>query len=65
MSFIVKPVCLPKIYLPEDPEFYGQIPVRQEIEVLSADKPRQLKLGWVVSEKLGIGIGKRHYRICA
>lgn len=39
-----------------DPEFVGVMPVRQDIEVLPADEPKQLKLGWVVSEIVGIGI---------
>lgn len=34
-------------------EFVGKIPVRQDIEILPADKPNQLKLGWVVSETIG------------
>lgn len=39
-----------------DPEFVGVLPVKQDIEVLPADEPKQLKLGWVVSEEIGIGI---------
>lgn len=39
-----------------DPEFVGVMPVRQDIEVLPADEPKQLKLGWVISEIVGIGI---------
>lgn len=39
-----------------DPEFVGVFPVRQDIEVLPADEPKQLKLGWVVNEIVGIGI---------
>jgi len=39
-----------------DPEFVGVMPIRQDIEVLPADEPKQLKLGWVVSEEIGIGI---------
>lgn len=39
-----------------DPEFVGVMPIRQDIEVLPADEPRQLKLGWVVNEIIGIGI---------
>lgn len=39
-----------------DPEFVGVLPVRQDIEVLPADEPKQLKLGWVVNEIIGIGI---------
>jgi len=32
------------------------MPVRQDIEVLPADEPKQLKLGWVVNEIVGVGI---------
>jgi len=39
-----------------DPEFVGVMPVRQDIEVLPADEPKQLKLGWIISEIIGIGI---------
>ena len=39
-----------------DPEFVGVMPVRQDIEVLPADEPKQLKLGWVVNEIIGVGI---------
>jgi hypothetical protein len=39
-----------------DPEFVGVMPIRQDIEVLPADEPKQLKLGWVISEIIGIGI---------
>jgi hypothetical protein len=39
-----------------DPEFVGVMPVRQDIEVIPADEPKQLKLGFVVSEIIGIGI---------
>lgn len=39
-----------------DPEFVGVMPVRQDIEILPADEPKRLSLGWVVSEIIGIGI---------
>lgn len=39
-----------------DPEFVGVMPIRQDIEVLPADEPKQLKLGWIVNEIIGIGI---------
>lgn len=39
-----------------EPEFVGVFPVRQDIEVLPADEPKQLKLGWVVNEIVGVGI---------
>lgn len=44
------------VYACADPEFVGVMPVRQDIEVMPADEPKQLKLGWVVSEIIGIGI---------
>lgn len=44
------------VYGGADPEFIGVMPVRQEIEVYPADEPKQLKLGWVISEEIGIGI---------
>lgn len=44
------------VYAAADPEFVGVIPVRQDIEVLPSDEPKQLKLGWVVSEIIGVGI---------
>ncbi len=44
------------VYGAADPEFVGVMPVRQDIEGLPADEPKQLKLGWVVSEIVGIGI---------
>lgn len=43
------------IYACEDPEFIGIMPIRQEIEILPADEPKQLKLGWTVTEKIGMG----------
>lgn len=39
-----------------DPEFVGIMPVRQDIEVMPADEPKRLSLGWVVSETIGIGV---------
>jgi len=39
-----------------DPEFVGVFPVRQDIEVLPADEPKQLKLGWVVNEIIGMAV---------
>lgn len=39
-----------------DPEFVGVMPIRQDIEVLPADRPTELKLGWVVNEIIGIAV---------
>lgn len=44
------------VYGCADPEFVGVMPVRQDIEVMPADEPKQLKLGWVISEIIGIAI---------
>jgi len=44
------------VYACADPEFVGVMPVRQDIEVLPADEPRRLMLGWIISEIIGIGI---------
>ena len=44
------------VYCCADPEFVGVMPIRQDIEVMPADEPKQLKLGWVVSEIIGLAI---------
>jgi len=43
-------------YKVSEPEFIGSMPIRQDIEVLSADQPKQLKLGWVVYETIGTAV---------
>lgn len=44
------------VYGAADPEFVGVMPIRSDIEVIPADEPKRLMLGWVVSEEIGIGI---------
>lgn len=44
------------VYACADPQFVGVMPVRQDIEVLPADEPKRLQLGWIISEIIGIGI---------
>lgn len=39
--------------------FYGNMPARQEIEVLGPDDAKGLKLGWAIDERPGIGITNR------
>ncbi len=39
----------------EGDELVNITPFRQDIEVIAADKPRELKLGWKVTESIGIG----------
>ncbi len=53
---VSKVVPQKQVFACAEPEFVGVMPVRQDIEVLPADEPKQLKLGWVVSEQIGIGI---------
>lgn len=56
-DIIVSKVVPPKqVFACADPEFVGVMPVRQDIEVLPADEPKQLKLGWVVNEIIGIAV---------
>jgi hypothetical protein len=44
------------IYACADPEFVGVMPIRADVEVYPADEPKQVKLGWVVYEEVGVGI---------
>lgn len=53
---VSKVVPVGKAFACADPEFVGVMPIRQDIEVLPADEPKQLKLGWVISEIIGIAV---------
>jgi hypothetical protein len=39
-----------------DPEFVGVMPVRQDIQVIPADEPEKLRVGWVVYEEIGMSV---------
>jgi len=43
------------MYVCSEPEFFGRIPVRTELTVLSADDPRNRTIGFSCFENLGIG----------
>jgi Phage capsid family. len=43
------------IYVCAEPEFFGRIPVRTELTVLSADDPRNRTIGFSCFENIGIG----------
>ena len=44
-------------FTPEEQEaFLKEMPTRQEIEVLGPDERKDLELGWIVNEKVGIGV---------
>lgn len=53
---VSKLVPVGTVYGCADPEFVGVMPVRQDIEVLPADEPKRLLMGFVISEEVGIGI---------
>ena len=56
-DILVSKVCPPNhIYVLAEPEFVGVMPVRQEVNVIPADKPERLRLGWVVYEEIGCAI---------
>jgi hypothetical protein len=56
-DIIVSKIVTPgTVFACADPEFVGIMPVRQEIEVMPADEPKRLSLGWVVSETIGLSI---------
>ncbi len=44
------------VYCVSEPEFFGVMPIRQDVNVIPADKPSRLRLGWVVYEEIGVGI---------
>lgn len=44
---ISKKVPAGTVYVLADAEFVGVMPIRQDIQVIPADKPEELRLGWV------------------
>ncbi|MCK9615174.1 MAG: phage major capsid protein [Candidatus Omnitrophica bacterium] len=44
------------VYVCGEPEFFGRIPVRQDLTVLSADDPRNRMVGFSVFEMIGCGL---------
>ena len=43
------------VYVACEPEFFGRMPVRTELTVLSADDPKARTIGFSVFENIGIG----------
>jgi HK97 family phage major capsid protein len=43
------------VYVCAEPEFFGRMPVRTELTVISADVPRERKIGFSVFENIGVG----------
>ncbi len=44
------------VYVCTEPEFFGRIPVRTELTVLSADEPKTRMIGFSIFENIGIGV---------
>jgi len=44
------------VFVCAEPEFFGRIPVRTELTVLSADDPKNRLIGFSVFENIGIGV---------
>lgn len=44
------------VFVLADPDFVGVMPIRQDIQVIPADDPRNLRLGWVVYEEIGVAV---------
>lgn len=44
------------VYVLAPAEYIGAMPVRQDITVLPADNPKELRLGWVIYQEIGIAI---------
>jgi hypothetical protein len=43
-----------KVFILAPAEYVGAIPVRQDITVIPADNPKELRIGWVIYEEIGI-----------
>ncbi len=44
------------IFVLAEQEYVGVMPIRQDINVIPADKPEKLRIGFVIYENIGIGI---------
>lgn len=44
------------VYVLASPDCVGAMPVRQDITILPADDPQNLRLGWVIYEEIGVVI---------
>ena len=52
---VTRMVSAGTVYVCCEPEYFGRIPVRTELTVLSADDPKNRTIGFSVFENLGIG----------
>jgi hypothetical protein len=45
-----------RVYVLAEPEYLGVMPIRQDINVIPADKPEKLRIGFVVYEEIGVSV---------
>ena len=56
-DIIISKLCpLNTVYCLADPEFVGVLPIRIDIQVIPADEPKNLRLGWIIFEELGMSV---------
>lgn len=56
-SIITTPFAnIGRVYVCAEPEFFGRVPVRTELTVISADNPIERKIGFSCFENLGFGL---------
>jgi hypothetical protein len=51
---VSKMVPVGSVYVLAEPEYVGVMPIRQDINVIPADKPEKLRIGFVVYEEIGM-----------
>lgn len=53
---VSKMVTRGQVFVMAEPEYVGVMPIRQDLNVIPADKPEKLRLGYVVYEEIGVGV---------
>jgi len=53
---VSKMVTRGQVYVLAEPEYVGVMPIRQDLNVIPADKPEKLRLGYVVFEEVGVSV---------
>ena len=56
-DIIISKMCpLNTVYCLADPEFLGVMPIRTDVQVIPADDPKNLRLGWVIYLEEGLSV---------
>lgn len=45
-----------QVYILAEPEYVGVMPIRQDLNIIPADKPEKLRIGFVVFEEVGMAV---------